>query len=164
MQEAFLSGLNGKQLDEIEKIYDRFAPESQQKLELTDAAITKVTDTRSAIRDVGRLRSAIETSELTGPLTGLRAKNPYDTDSRELQAEIDRVRQKVGKALEGGVLRKEDEEKYKKILPTMTDTKEIALKKIEKLEKTLAQDLEDYVYIQSNYGKGRTGESTQSSL
>jgi hypothetical protein len=41
--------------------------------------------------------------------------NPW-SGSRKVQAEIDRVRQLVGKALEGGVLRKEDEEKYKKIL------------------------------------------------
>jgi len=162
LEDAFRKGANSKQLDEIESIYDRFAEEStEDKVELTDTAIAKITDTRSAVRDVTRLKETISGSNLTGPLTGLRAKNPYDTDSRELQAEIDRVRQKVGKALEGGVLRKEDEEKYKKILPTMADTKEVAIKKIEKLEQTLAQDLEDYIYIQTNYGKGRTGNSNQ---
>lgn len=159
---AFKSGANKKQIDEIDEIYDRFSSESaEEKVELTDTAITKISDTRSAIRDVSRLKETINNANLTGPLTGLRALNPYDTDSRELQAEIDRVRQKVGKALEGGVLRKEDEEKYRKILPTMTDTKVVAMKKLQKLEKTLSQDLQDYVYIQTTYSKGRTGNTSQ---
>lgn len=157
---AFKSGVSKKGLEEIEALYDKFSPEGGDgKLELTDSAIKNVADTRSAVRDVERLTTAISSSNLTGPLTGWRALNPYDTDSRELQAEIDRVRQKVGKALEGGVLRKEDEDKYKKILPTMGDTKQTALKKLEKLRITLAQDLQDYVQIQSLYGKGRSGQT-----
>ena len=40
----------------------------------------------------------------------------------------------IGKALEGGVLRKEDEEKYKDILPTIGDTEAVALSKINGLE------------------------------
>jgi hypothetical protein len=36
--------------------------------------------------------------------------------------------------LEGGVLRKEDEEKYKKILPTVNDTMETVLYKMKQLK------------------------------
>ena len=46
-----------------------------------------------------------------------------------LQADVDRARQTVGKALGGGVLRKEDEDKYKKILATLNDTPETAVYK-----------------------------------
>jgi len=50
--------------------------------------------------------------------------------ARILKAEIDQVRQRVGKALEGGVLRKEDELKYKVMLATLPDDPEVAIAKI----------------------------------
>ena len=43
------------------------------------------------------------------------------------------IKQVIGKALEGGVLRKEDEEKYNEILPTITDTAEVAIRKMQML-------------------------------
>jgi hypothetical protein len=42
------------------------------------------------------------------------------------------------------VLRKEDEEKYKKILATITDTPENALYKIKQLQANLTRDIENY--------------------
>ena len=48
----------------------------------------------------------------------------------KLKAEIDAVRQRVGKALEGGVLRKEDELKYKVILATLGNDPDVALHKM----------------------------------
>ena len=50
--------------------------------------------------------------------------------ARVLKAEIDQVRQRVGNALEGGVLRKEDEAKYKIMLATLPDDPDVALNKI----------------------------------
>lgn len=47
------------------------------------------------------------------------------------------VRQIVGKGLEGGVLRKEDEQKYKDILPRIGDTKELITDKLANLTHTL---------------------------
>ena len=52
------------------------------------------------------------------------------------------VRQRIGKALEGGVLRKEDEEKYKKILPTITDDRGTSDSKIRGLRGALERDIE----------------------
>jgi len=60
-------------------------------------------------------------------LTGLGA------DSKARQATIDRVKQVIGKALEEGVLRKEDEYKYEKILPTIGDPPTVAAAKLEGL-------------------------------
>jgi hypothetical protein len=54
------------------------------------------------------------------------------------------ARQIIGKGLEGGVLRKEDEEKYKNILPTMTDTPDVAQSKLEQLDQLLTRDLGTY--------------------
>ena len=41
-----------------------------------------------------------------------------------------RVKQVIGKSLEGGVLRREDEYKYVKILPTIQDPPDVAKAKI----------------------------------
>jgi hypothetical protein len=59
------------------------------------------------------------------------------SDSKQRQAVIDRVKQVIGKALEGGVLRKEDEAKYEKILPTIGDPPEVAAQKIAGLRAAL---------------------------
>lgn len=160
LQLALSEGATLKDLKEIAEIYDLIAGEEETtKLELTDSAIKNVTDIKGAIADVQALTQNISQKELTGPIRGLMAKVPYATESRSMQAEIDRVRQVVGKALEGGVLRKEDEEKYKKILPTMEDTKEVALSKLEQLYAKLNEDLNTYVNLQGQYGKGRGFEN-----
>lgn len=82
--------------------------------------------------------------DVVGPIAGrLRGANPYDTSAQGLQAKIDAVRQVVGKALEGGVLRKEDEAKYAKIMPTLSDTPEVIAEKIPMLSEMLKQDFEN---------------------
>lgn len=72
----------------------------------------------------------------------------------DLQAQIDLARQVVGKFLEGGVLRKEDEEKYKKILPTMKDTQAVALRKLQNLATEIQNRINQYEYSgYSGYGE-----------
>lgn len=61
------------------------------------------------------------------------------SEAKQRQATIDRVKQVIGKALEGGVLRKEDEYKYVKILPTILDPPEVAAKKIAGLRQAITQ-------------------------
>lgn len=73
---------------------------------------------------------------------------------------IDLVRQKVGKALEGGVLRKEDEEKYKKILTTINDTPNLSVAKIDSLIGTVETNLDNYTTLQT--GAGRSSNITGS--
>lgn len=63
----------------------------------------------------------------------------WGADAKSRQATIDQVKQIIGKALEGGVLRKEDEVKYEKILPTIKDAPEVAKSKLEGLRVTLQQ-------------------------
>lgn len=61
------------------------------------------------------------------------------TDAKKRQGVIDRVKQVIGKALEGGVLRKEDEKKYEKILPTIGDPNDVAISKLEGLASAVQQ-------------------------
>lgn len=56
--------------------------------------------------------------------------NPYDVDAQTFNATMKSVAQLVGKGMEGGVLRKEDEEKYRKMLPQISDQPQVAYNKI----------------------------------
>ena len=120
---------------------------------LSDSAIVKIADTQKALDDLGELKNKIsENLEFIGPLMGFQRVNPF-SKSRRVQADVDRVRQTVGKALEGGVLRKEDEEKYKKILATLTDTPETALYKVDALVGSIQRDIETYKSLQRSGGR-----------
>lgn len=120
---------------------------------LSDATISKMAEARSAVTSLRDLRSILQQNEqYIGPLAGLQALNPY-SEGRKAQADIDRVRQRVGKAMEGGVLRKEDEEKYKKILATLRDTPDTAIYKVDQLIETLEKDLEAFVEEQRAAGR-----------
>lgn len=120
---------------------------------LSDTAITHIAQTQSAISNLQSLKEIINNNtDKLGPITGFSYLNPY-SESRKIQADVDRVRQVVGKALEGGVLRKEDEDKYKKILATLTDTPSTALYKIDALINSIQRDMETYKSLQQSSGR-----------
>ncbi len=76
-----------------------------------------------------------------------------NTEPAKLEARIDLTRQVIGKAIEEGVLRKEDEAKYAKILPTLRDKPEVALDKIDMVASKLDQDLATYIETQKASGR-----------
>lgn len=128
-------------------------------LDLSDGAIKVISDLQGGLNDIDSLDSLLRANpSKTGNLAGLLGAKPLgftiDPTASNIQSQIDRVRQVIGKALEGGVLRKEDEEKYKKILPTMRDPQEVALYKLSELKRKLNEDLTNYVTLQGNYGGG----------
>jgi hypothetical protein len=49
---------------------------------------------------------------------------------QELQSRVDNLKQTIGKFKEGGVLRKEDEDKYNRILATIWDNPTVAAEKL----------------------------------
>ncbi len=107
--------------------------------------IKKLSESRTAVDDLKTLRkTVVDNPTLIGPVSGLASMIPYATKHKEVQAQMNLVRQRIGKALEGGVLRKEDEEKYKQILSTMTDTPELALSKIDGLIQNIERDTANY--------------------
>jgi hypothetical protein len=120
---------------------------------LSDTAIQNISQTQKALDDLAGLKSKITGNiDKLGPIKGLAALNPWSS-AKKLQADVDRVRQTVGKALEGGVLRKEDEEKYKKILATLTDTPDTASYKIDALMGSITRDIENYKSLQQSAGR-----------
>lgn len=127
---------------------------------LSDTAIKEINQSNTALSSLNDLKNIISNNkDLVGPITGLAAINPY-SEARKIQADIDRVKQQVGKSLEGGVLRKEDEVKYKKILATITDTPDTAIYKIDELIKNIKKSIEDYTSLE--LGSGRSSNVTKS--
>lgn len=123
---------------------------------LNNTAIGTITDLQTGLDNLGGLEQRIGQSSANSPVLGnIRSLNPLDTDAKSLRAEIDRVKQVVGKALEGGVLRKEDEEKYARILPTINDTDEVAREKINAIRNDLQNKLQSYYVNQYQFGGGQ---------
>ena len=125
---------------------------------LSEAAIGKISKSKAAIASLRDLRGVLTANEkYIGPISGLQALYPY-SEARKAQADIDRVRQRVGKTLEEGVLRKEDEEKYKKILATLTDVPSTAIYKVDQLLEDLTRDMDIFLDEQKSAGR-RVGPS-----
>lgn len=128
--------------------------------QLTESAISKMSDSRSAVASLKDLRDVLQKNEqYIGPLAGFQALSPY-SEARKAQADIDRVKQRVGKTLEGGVLRKEDEEKYKKILATLSDTPSTAIYKVDQMIEEMGRDLEIFIEEQRKAGRKVNNNAT----
>lgn len=99
---------------------------------LPQTGVARLSDGKSAFDSITQLRNIIQRWE-GGPVRGLTAEVPVfgklDIPLQKLQAKIRTTMQVVGKYMEGGVLRKEDEIKYERILPSITDTQEVAQSK-----------------------------------
>jgi len=122
---------------------------------LNSTASGVIADTKTGLKSLQDLSSEIGGSNANNPIIGqLRAKNPFDTNAQNLQANVATAKQIVGKALEGGVLRKEDEVKYAKLLPTMGDTDSVAQYKITQLTNLISNRLAEY---QRNISGGSGG-------
>lgn len=129
---------------------------------LPPAAVKQISDTKTAIDSLKDLKTVLKDNEqYIGPIAGFQALNPYSA-ARQAQARIDLVRQRVGKALEGGVLRKEDEEKYKLILATLRDTPATAVYKVDSLIHSLEQDVDNFVGQQRLSGRRVSQEQADS--
>jgi hypothetical protein len=96
---------------------------------------------QTALDELQILRKELTTTKgSTGFTAQMTAAVPYlPSAAKNRQATIDRVKQVIGKALEGGVLRKEDEAKYEKILPTIKDPDSTVVSKLNGLEKAIGQ-------------------------
>lgn len=150
------------QLDLIGKLVDLQGKINPQGKGLNSTSAQTVTDLQSGIGGIKQLGQEFASSGVNMPFVGgLRGMNPFDTGAQNLQADTARIKQVIGKALEGGVLRKEDEEKYAKILPTLNDSDEVAQHKID----TIAADLQRKLGLyQQNLGSSGGGGDITSLL
>lgn len=166
VQKIIQGGGTAKDVQEYLSIADAInslkakAAKASGAVPLNSTAAGVVADTQTGLRALGDLSNSITNSSANSPLLGgLRALNPYDTNAQSLQAQVATAKQIVGKALEGGVLRKEDEAKYAKLLPTMRDSDAVAQFKIQQLQQLIGSRLNDYL---SSLGASGGGVDTQS--
>lgn len=93
-----------------------------------------------------------------GPIAGrLGSMNPYDTKSQTIDSQVRAASQAFGRYMEGGVLRKEDEEKYRKMFPTLSDTPAVAANKLAIVEKLLVDKQTSNVAALKNSGYDTSG-------
>lgn len=103
--------------------------------------VLNVSEGQDVARILPDVRAAIdENSAMFGPVSGrISGINPYDTKAQTVDARLRTASQAFGRFMEGGVLRKEDEEKYRKMFPQLSDTPDLAKNKLSIVERQLAQ-------------------------
>jgi hypothetical protein len=114
---------------------DTFGAVTPSKMPANSA--TNLSSTLQGIDQMATLDKKINSlpSRLTTPgMAQLSALNPYDTSAQSFQQYVNTYKQVIGKGLEGGVLRKEDEIKYQKIIPKVGDTPEVLRNKSQQLK------------------------------
>ena len=134
-------------LKEEKKLASKTAKEDNA-IKLTQAMTMKVNEGRAIPTTLDTVAKTIQNNKsIMGPIEGrMRAANPYDTQAQVFDAEMRAASQQFGRYMEGGVLRKEDEEKYRKMFPSISNTPEVAqgrLKVVKNLlERKYKSDLE----------------------
>lgn len=147
----------------------------EQGRPVTSGDASDLSDFDTGLDDVTVLRNAVSGNKATGTMAKLGTMTPnavtemfgWGADAKMKNAVIARVKQVIGKTLEGGVLRKEDEEKYKDILPTIGDVPEVVTSKLNGLEAAIKKRkqrrldaLADAGYDTSKYQQRSTETNT----
>lgn len=111
-----------------------------------EAAIQKLSDFEAGLNQLGIVEQNLkQNADVFGPVQGrVGGINPLDERAQSVQSDINAARQIIGKAVEGGVLRKEDEVKYQKILPNISDTPAVAMHKMKQFRQNLSKDYTRY--------------------
>jgi len=129
----------------------------EQGRPVTSGDAGRIAEFNTSLDDLKLLREAIPEGA-TGTTAWALSKIPnwmdpgIGTAAKQKQAVIDRVKQVIGKILEGGVLRLEDEKKYEKILPTIGDPPGVVRAKLDGLERAIKQRHSTFVDALSDAG------------
>lgn len=149
---------NAEQYMQYYAMFEELFPSEAEGLKLGNPAIARISDFESGIAALDDLEGRILESGVNQPFIGdIRRQNPYDTGAQDLNSTIRSVRQLVGRALEGGVLRREDEIKYEQMLPKIGDTDDVARAKIANVRRLLTGNLSAYQANQQTYSGGGGG-------
>jgi hypothetical protein len=144
-QQATLQREKTKSDRELKESIEQGRKEQKEALKAIGAkvpagTVTELSDQKTSIEMTDDLiKKAFDIKGLTySPVDVAHALNPLNTSAQSYQQIIQTTKQIIGKGLEGGVLRKEDESKYAKIIPKMGDTKEVLTAKINQLREMLS--------------------------
>jgi hypothetical protein len=111
---------------------------------LPPASVLALNEGAAVARMLPEVSAALQEAEsIMGPAAGRAGSaNPYDTKAQTVDARFRTASQAFGKFMEGGVLRKEDEEKYRKMFPQLSDTPDVARNKLAIVQRMLGQKYE----------------------
>jgi hypothetical protein len=98
------------------------------------ALLNQVSDTIEANQDYLGYNAALANTEVGRFM----APQNYEK-SKTIDSQMRAASQAFGKYMEGGVLRKEDEEKYRKMFPSLSDTPQVARNKLAVVQNMLMQ-------------------------
>lgn len=165
-QSRFWVVRNGQLMRIAESEYqpgDQPASNREQGRPVTSGDAGRIADLDTSLDDLNVLGRDLGTTGTSSKIGAMMPNAVTDltgigANAKQRQAVIDRVKQVIGKALEGGVLRKEDEYKYEKILPTIGDPPDVAERKldglweaIEKRRQTTLESLGDAGFDTTKY-------------
>jgi len=109
------------------------------------AQVVNIAEGVAELKTLPDIRETIaQNKEIFGPVTGrLGSLNPYNEKVKTVDAQMRLKAQAIGKFMEGGVLRKEDEDKYRRMLPDVSDTPEMAENKLTLVERMLQNKINE---------------------
>lgn len=112
---------------------------------LPPATVLGLNEGKAVARILPEVEQAIKENEsIFGPVEGrARGANPYDRNAQTIDARMRTASQAFGRFMEGGVLRKEDEDKYRRMFPQLSDEKQVAKNKLSIVRRQLAQKYQD---------------------
>lgn len=124
--------------------------------QLPSSQIVMLSDANFLPTMLDDLEASINENEgLFGAISG---RVPFSTSRDKINAQLKMVSQLVGKFMEGGVLRKEDEEKYAKMLPQLTDLNtNVSLSKLKSVRDMLSMKYNGYLTDFANSGYDTSG-------
>lgn len=142
---AVWNGLTSEQKGQVMPIVRGMGYTNFGKLP-SSAEIAKIEQTKASITELDRLiKDLEENKDKIGPARGWIAQHNPWSGSKALLARIGTMRQVVGKGLEGGVLRKEDEMKYKEQLSGLDDPDvSTSIQKSRQMKEQLQRHLDSY--------------------
>jgi len=140
--DAQQGGKNISKLKTILDAYDQVNPSEKGGKVVPATQAGALGDFDSAISLMGEVGTILKTQgDLFGPVKGtIGTANPYAVESQKVDSDLRRAAQIVGKAMEGGVLRKEDEIKYRRMLPNLSDKPEVAEYKMKQVKAMLERN------------------------
>lgn len=103
--------------------------------QMSEAEVTKLADARLLPELFNTLDKELDKKKsLFGPIKGrIGQANVYNVEAQTFDGKIRTISQQFGRFMEGGVLRKEDEIKYRQMFPNLADVPEVAKKKLENI-------------------------------
>jgi len=183
---------NAMTVDQANEVYRRSVEQqkSSGKLPLSQQII-KIAEADNAFKLLDRAEEAISKyKSVGGPITGMSGIGDTDPSflaragklgadvvtglditgiagnalerQREAVATFNLVKQVIGKAMEGGVLRREDELKYERLLPTLRDTNRIRTYKVNQLRSAMEDGKRTLLNSMSNGGYNTSGYESDS--